>query len=185
MKKLKKVILIHGDITDFSVDAIVNSANKSLLGGGGLDYIIHKKAGYLMKEACIHLNKTKGGCQTGDAEVTIAGDLPAKFIIHAVAPRWLNGEKNEPQLLCNAYNNVLLKAEEIKAQTVAIPTMGTGVYNFPKQLAAEIAIGTILSQLHLYKEIEEIYFFCKDDDNLMIYKNILTYINDPNIEINI
>lgn len=180
---MKKVNLIPGDITSFPVDAIVNSANKSLLGGGGLDYIIHKKAGSVMKEACIHLNKTKGGCPTGEAEVTIAGDLPAKFIIHAVAPRWLNGEKNEPQLLGSAYTNILIKADEIKVQTISIPTMGTGIYNFPKQLAAEIAIATILSQLPSYKEIKEIFFFCKDEDNYIIYKDILESIYDPNIEI--
>ena len=179
----KKVNLIHGDITEFPVDALINSANKSLLGGGGLDYIIHKKAGSLMKEACIHLNKIKGGCQTGCAEVTVAGDLPAKFVIHAVAPRWLNGEKNEPQLLCNTYSSALRKAEEIKVQTVSVPNMGTGVYNFPKQLAAEIAIGTILSELPFYNEVREVFFVCYDIVNYEIYKGILENIDDPKIEI--
>ena len=117
----KKVTLIHGDITNFPVDALVNSANKSLLGGGGLDYIIHKKAGPLMKAECVRLNQEKGGCSTGQAEVTTAGDLPAKYLIHAVGPRWLGGESKEPQLLCDAYSNALMRANEIGAKTVSFP----------------------------------------------------------------
>ncbi len=180
---MKKVNLIHGDITLFPVDALVNSANKSLLGGGGLDYIIHKKAGVLMKNACIQLNREKGGCKTGYAEVTIAGNLPAKFIIHAVGPRWLNGLKNEAQLLCDTYSRALLKAEEVKARTVSFPNISTGIYSFPKQTAAEIAIGTVLSTLPMYQEIEHVYFICRELENYEIYKNILSQLNDQNIEI--
>ena len=109
MSNLKKVILIQTDITTFTVQAIVNSANKSLLVGGGLDYIIHKKAGPLMKTECIQLHQEKGGCSTGQAEVTTAGNLPAQYLIHAVGPRWLDGERNEPQLLCDAYSNAIMK----------------------------------------------------------------------------
>ncbi|MHA3890900.1 macro domain-containing protein [Acinetobacter sp. GXMZU3951] len=180
---MKKVTLIHGDITEISVDALVNSANKSLLGGGGLDYIIHKKAGPLLKEACIKLNKTKGGCRTGNAEITIAGALPAKYLIHAVGPRWLNGEKGEPQLLCDTYSNALKRAEEIKAKTVSFPNIATGVYSFPRKMAAEIAIGTVLSELPYYSEIEHVFFVCKDELNLEIYKQILKQVEDPKIEI--
>lgn len=181
--KLKKVSLIHADITTLPVDALVNSANKSLLGGGGLDYIIHKKAGILMKNACIELNKEKGGCKTGHAEVTIAGDLPAKFVIHAVGPRWLDGTKGEPQLLCDAYSNALLRAEEIKANSISFPNISTGVYSFPKQLAGEIAIGTVLSTLPAYKNVEHVFFVCKEIESYKIYNNILSQINDSRIEI--
>ena len=180
---MKKVHLIIGDITEISVDVIVNSANKSLLGGGGLDYIIHKKAGPLLKAECIRINTEKGGCLTGQAEVTTAGNLSAKFLIHAVPPRWLNGEKGEQQLLCDTYSNALKKAEEIKAKTVSLPNMATGVYSFPKQVAAEIAIGTVLSQLPSYNEIQQVFFVCHDSLNYEIYKQILGQIEDPNIEI--
>lgn len=183
MNKLKKVNLIQGNITNFHVDAIVNSANKSLLGGGGLDYIIHKEAGPLMKAECIRINAEKGGCLTGQAEVTTAGNLSAKFLIHAVPPRWLNGEKGEYQLLCDTYTNALKKAEEIKAKTVSFPNIATGVYSFPKQVAAEIAIGTVLSQLPSYNEIQQIFFVCHEVVNYEIYKKILGRIEDPEIEI--
>jgi O-acetyl-ADP-ribose deacetylase (regulator of RNase III) len=180
---IKKVHLIHCDITEFNVDAIVNSANKSLLGGGGLDYIIHKKAGSLMKADCIKINTEKGGCHTGQAEVTTAGNLPAKFLIHAVAPRWLNGEKGEEQLLCDTYHNALKKAEDIKAKTVSFPNLGTGIYKFPKQIAAKIAIGTVLSKLPYYHEVEQVFFVCHDVANYEIYKTILAQVDDSKIKI--
>ena len=180
---MKKVHLIQADITAFAVHAIVNSANKSLLGGGGLDYVIHKKAGPLMKEECIRLNQEKGGCPTGQAEVTTAGNLPAKYLIHAVGPRWLDGEHNEPQLLCDAYSNALFKANEIHALTVSFPCISTGVYGFPPQKAAEIAIGTILSMLPQYDHVAEVFFICREDENYLIYKNLLSNIDDPNIQI--
>ena len=180
---MKKVHLIQADITAFAVHAIVNSANKSLLGGSGLDYVIHKKAGPLMKAECIKLNQEKGGCPTGQAEVTTAGNLPAKYLIHAVGPRWFNGERNEPQLLCDAYSNALFKANALHASTVSFPNISTGVYGFPRQLASEIAIGTILSLLHKYEYVEEVFFICREEENFIIYKNILLNIEDPNIQI--
>ena len=180
---MKKVHLIIGDITEIAVDVIVNSANKSLLGGGGLDYIIHKKAGPLLKAECIRINTEKGGCLTGQAEVTTAGNLSAKFLIHAVPPRWLNGERGEYQLLCDTYSNALKKAEKIKAKTIAFPNMATGVYSFPKQVAAEIAIGTVLSQLPSYNQIQQVFFICHEVVNYEIYKEILRHIEDPKIEI--
>ena len=183
MNKLKKVNLIQGNIVNLPFDALVNSANKSLLGGGGLDYIIHQKAGPLMRDECIRINKEKGGCLTGQAEVTTAGNLQAKFLIHAVGPRWLNGEKGEPELLCDTYSNALKQAKEVKAKTVAFPNISTGVYAFPKEVAAEIAIGTILSQLPSYDEIEQVFFVCHDLVNYEIYKRILEQLDDPQIEI--
>ena len=183
MKNYKKVNLLQDDITNFSVDAIVNSANKSLLGGGGLDYVIHKKAGPIMKAECIRLNLEKGGCSTGQAEITTAGDLPAEYLIHAVGPRWLDGKNNEPQLLCDTYSNALMRANEIGAKTISFPNISTGVYNFPRRLAAEIAIGTVLSTLPKYHRIEEIFFICRDIENFLIYKEILSKIDDPKINI--
>lgn len=183
MSKRKKVTLIHGDITNLAVDAIVNSANKSLLGGGGLDYVIHKKAGLLMKQACIELHKQKGGCPTGQAEVTTAGDLPSKYIIHAVGPRWLDGQHNELDLLCSTYSNALIRANEVQAEKVAFPSISTGVYGFPKQLAGEIAIGTILSTLANYPSVNHVYFVVQDFENYEIYQNILSNLHDENLEI--
>jgi O-acetyl-ADP-ribose deacetylase (regulator of RNase III) len=182
---MKKVHLIQADITAFAVHAIVNSANKSLLGGGGLDYVIHKKAGPLMKAECIKLNQEKGGCPTGQAEVTTAGNLPAKYLIHAVGPRWLDGERNEPQLLCDAYSNALMRANEIGAKTVSFPNISTGVYGFPRQLAAQIAIGTICSILPQHDQVAEVFFVCRDAENYLIYKEILSMLDDPKIQIKI
>ena len=185
MSTKKRVTLLQGDITTYPVDAIVNSANKSLLGGSGLDYVIHKKAGLQMKQACIELNKLKGGCPTGQAEVTIAGDLPAQYLIHAVGPRWLDGEHNEAELLCSAYSNALIKANEVRAKKVSFPSISTGVYAFPKQLAGEIAIGTVLSTLPEYSWIDEVVFVIKDADTYKIYQNILSNLHDENLEIKI
>ena len=185
MNKRKQVTLIRGDITNLAVDAIVNSANKSLLGGGGLDYVIHKKAGMLMKQACIELNKRKGGCPTGQAEVTIAGDLPAQYIIHAVGPRWLDGQHNEADLLCSVYSNALSKADEMKVQTISFPSISTGVYGFPKQLAGEIAIGTVLSTLPYYSFVGHVLFVVQDSENYQIYQDLLSKIVDENLVINI
>ena len=183
MSNKKHVTLLWGDITTLPVDAIVNSANKTLLGGGGLDYVIHKKAGLLMKQACIELNQLKGGCPTGQAEVTIAGDLPAQYIIHAVGPRWLDGEHNEADLLCSSYLSALVKANEVRAKKVSFPSISTGVYSFPKQLAAEIALGTVLSTLPNYSFIDEVVFVIKDSDNYQIYQNILSNLQDEHLEI--
>lgn len=185
MSNQKQVTLIRGDITNLAVDAIVNSANKSLLGGGGLDYVIHKKAGLLMKEACLELNKLKGGCATGQAEVTIAGDLPAQYIIHTVGPRWLDGKHNEVDLLCSAYSNALIRANEVRAEKVSFPSISTGVYGFPKQLAGEIAIGTVLSTLSNYPFIDHVYFVVQDFQNYEIYQNILSNLHDEKLEIKI
>ena len=136
-----------------------------------------------MTEECVRLNQEKGGCPTGQAEVTTAGNLPAKYLIHAVGPRWLDGEHNEPQLLCDAYSNALFKANEIHALTVSFPCISTGVYGFPPQKAAEIAIGTILSMLPQYDHVAEVFFICREDENYLIYKNLLSNIDDPNIQI--
>ena len=182
---MNRITLVHGDITTLSVDAIVNPANKSLLGGGGLDGKIHKKAGSLMKSECIQINQEKGGCAVGNAEVTTAGNLPAKYLIHAVPPRWLGGEKNEPQLLCNAHSNALLKANQVQAKTVSFPNLGTGIYKYPLQQAAEFAIGSIMMTLPSCEAVDEVFFVCYEKDNYEIYKEILENLYDENIQIEI
>lgn len=181
---MKLVTLKQADITTFKVDAIINSANKSLLGGGGLDYIIQKKAGIDMQNECqrIH-NKIGGTLPNGQAVITTAGNLPCKFLVHTVGPRWLGGSKNEAEELCNAYLNSLIKVNEIHAKTVAFPSISTGVYRYPKQEAAEIAIGTVLSSLPSFDTIEHVYFVCYEQENYEIYKSILSNLDDPNIEI--
>ncbi|NNG82600.1 macro domain-containing protein [Acinetobacter sp. ANC 5378] len=183
---MKLVTLINTDITEFTVDVIVNSANKSLLGGGGLDYIIQKKAGIKMQNECRRIHDEIGGSlANGHAVVTTAGNLPSKFLIHTVGPRWLGGTKNETEELCKAYLNSLIKANEVQAKTVSFPSISTGVYRYPKQEAAEIAIGTVLSSLPSFEHIEHVYFVCHDQENFEIYKTILSSLDDPNIKINI
>ncbi|WP_180033421.1 O-acetyl-ADP-ribose deacetylase [Acinetobacter sp. YH12233] len=184
---MKKIVsLIKTDITNLKVDAIVNSANKSLLGGGGVDYIIHKKAGAEMQQECRKIHDEIGGSlPNGQAVITTAGNLPAKYLIHTVGPRWLGGSKNEAEELCNAYLNSLVKANEVKAKSISFPNISTGVYNYPKQEAAEIAIGTVLSSLPNFEHIEQVYFVCYDQENYNIYKSILSNLDDPKIQINI
>lgn len=127
--------------------------------------------------------KQKVGAELVLQKVTIAGDLPAKFVIHAVGPRWLDGTRDEPQLLCDAYSNALLRAEDIKAKTVSFPNISTGIYSFPQQLAAEIAIGTVLSTLPTYKMVEHVFFVCKGTEHYETYRNILLQLEDPHIDI--
>ena len=182
----KKITLIQNDITKLEVDVLVNSANKSLLGGGGLDYIIQKKAGIEMQNECRRIHYNIGGSlPNGQAVVTMAGNLSAKYLIHTVGPRWLGGSKNEAEELCNAYLNSLVKTNEIKAKSISFPNISTGVYNYPKLKAAEIAIGTVLSSLPSFEHIEQVYFVCYDQENYNIYKSILSNLDDPKIQINI
>ena len=113
------------------------------------------------------------------------GNLPAKYLIHAVPPRWLGGEKNEPQLLCNAYSNALLKANQVQAKTVSFPNLGTGIYKYPLQQAAEFAIGSIMMTLPSCEAVDEVFFVCYEKDNYEIYKEILENLYDENIQIEI
>lgn len=182
----KKITLVQNDITKINVDAMVNSTNKSLLGGGGVDYIIHKKAGTEMQQECRRIHDEIGGSlPNGQAVVTTTGNLPAKHSIHTVGPRWLGGSKNEAEELCNAYLNSLVKANEVKAKSISFPNISTDVYNYPKQEAAEIAIGTVLSSPSSFEHIEHVYFICYDQENYNIYESILSNLDDSQIQINI
>ncbi|MBN2348202.1 MAG: O-acetyl-ADP-ribose deacetylase [Bacteroidales bacterium] len=164
-------IEIHkGDITTLKVDAIVNAANSTLLGGGGVDGAIHRAAGPQLLEECC----TLGGCPAGEAKITKAYNLPASFVIHTAGPVWHGGNNNEEQLLKNCYSNSLKVAEENKITSIAFPNISTGVYRFPKEKAARIAIETVRSFLDKNSSyIKKVIFVVFDEDNDSIYKNLL------------
>ncbi|MDY6800124.1 MAG: O-acetyl-ADP-ribose deacetylase [Bacteroidota bacterium] len=166
---MAKIELIQDDITKLEVDAIVNAANKSLLGGGGVDGAIHRAAGSELLEEC----KTLNGCQTGKAKITKGYHLPAKFVIHTVGPVWHGGQNNESELLANCYNNSLKLALQNNIKTIAFPNISTGVYGFPKDKAAEIAIKTVTDFLNHNNKIEKVYFVCFDNENYNLYQEML------------
>ncbi len=166
---MEKVELLQGDITKMEVDAVVNAANKSLLGGGGVDGAIHRAAGPELLEE----TKTLNGCRTGEAKITGGYKLPAKYVIHTVGPVWKGGNKNEAQLLSNAYYNSLEVAKKHGLQTVAFPNISTGVYGFPKEKAAEIAISSVLDYMRNHPGIQKVYFVCFDQENYRIYQEKL------------
>jgi O-acetyl-ADP-ribose deacetylase len=168
-----KVELVRGDITKIAVDAIVNAANSSLLGGGGVDGAIHRAGGRAILEECIEIRNHQGGCPTGEAVITTAGFLPAKFVIHTVGPVWQGGLKDEDTLLQNAYQNSLALAVENEVKSIAFPNISTGIYHFPKDLAADIAIKTVQDFLALDTVIEKVIFVCFDEENYEIYKQKL------------
>lgn len=170
------MIKIHkGDITKLDVDAIVNAANTSLLGGGGVDGAIHRAAGRKLLEEC----KTLNGCKTGEAKITKAYNLPAKHVIHTVGPVWSKKKKNiAEQLLKNAYKNSLQLAIDNSIKTIAFPNISTGVYGFPKEDAAKIAINTVKDFLKTNSLIETVIFTIFDDENFLIYNEILNAENN-------
>lgn len=165
--------LMQGDITKLEVDAIVNAANTSLLGGGGVDGAIHRAGGKVILEECIKIRNQQGGCKVGEAVVTTAGNMPANYVIHTVGPVWNGGKRQEEELLANAYRNSLTKAHELKAKTVAFPNISTGIYHFPKDRAAEIAIQTTRDFLSQNETIETVIFVCHDSENHSIYNKLL------------
>ncbi|MBZ4037400.1 O-acetyl-ADP-ribose deacetylase [Flavobacterium sp. 17A] len=164
--------LLKADITEVEVDAIVNAANTSLLGGGGVDGAIHRKGGKAILDECVQIRNKQGGCKTGEAVITTAGNLPSQYVIHTVGPVW-NGDKEEKsKLLADCYKNSLNLAVENGIKTIAFPNISTGIYHFPKDKAAEIAVKAV-KDFERISEIEKVLFVCFDDENYQIYKNIL------------
>ena len=153
---IDRLEIIQGDITKLSVDAIVNAANKSLLGGGGVDGAIHKAAGPRLLEECMELN----GCATGEAKLTGGYNLPAKYVIHTVGPVWHGGDKKEDELLANCYRNSLSLAWKNGIKTIAFPSISTGAYGFPVQRACRIALREIEAFLTEYKTFEKVVVVC-------------------------
>lgn len=160
-----------GDITTVSADAIVNAANTSLLGGSGVDGAIHRAGGSAILIECQQIRNRQGGCKVGEAVVTTAGNLKAKFVIHAVGPVWNGGKKNEEELLYSSYKNSLFLAEEKQVRTIAFPNISTGIYCFPKERAAQIAISVAQNFLIKSVHLEKVIFVCFDEENYRIYKS--------------
>lgn len=165
--------LIQGDITKMEVDAIVNAANTSLLGGGGVDGAIHKAGGKAILEACQKIRNKQGGCKIGEAVITTAGNLSAKFVIHAVGPAWNNGKSDEERLLLSAYHNSLQLALSNQIRSIAFPNISTGIYKFPKDKAAAIAVKAVSDFLAETDKIERVIFVCFDAENYGIYDALL------------
>jgi len=164
-----RIILRRGDITRLRVDAVVNAANPTLLGGGGVDGAIHAAAGPRLKEYC----RRCGGARPGEAKISPGFDLPARYVIHAVGPVWRGGNRGEAQILRNAYVNSLKLASRHGIKTIAFPNISTGVYGYPKEEAARIAISAVKEYLAEHPEIEKVYFVTFDDENYRIYREML------------
>lgn len=169
MLALDKIEIIQGDITELDTDAIVNAANTSLLGGGGVDGAIHRKAGQQLLEEC----KTLNGCKTGEAKITKGYNLPSKFVIHTPGPIWQGGNNYEEQLLKNSYNNSLRLVIKNNLKSVAFPSISTGIYGFPIEKASKIALKETLSFLENNRTIERVVFVCFNNRDFEIYKKSL------------
>jgi O-acetyl-ADP-ribose deacetylase (regulator of RNase III) len=164
-----RIEVIEGDITRLRVDAIVNAANSSLLGGGGVDGAIHRAAGPGLLEECRRL----GGCPTGEACITGAYDLPARFVIHAVGPIYRDGRSGEPLLLQSCYESSLRLAAEAGVTSIAFPCISTGVYGYPKSEAPEIAVATVEEWLSSHNLPESVVFCCFDETSAELYRQLL------------
>ena len=164
--------LLQGDITKIKVDAIVNAANTSLLGGGGVDGAIHKAGGPEILDDCRKIRSRQGECAVGEAVITTAGKLSANYVIHTVGPVWQGGDTGEEALLSNAYLNSLLLAKKNNVNTIAFPNISTGIYRFPKSKAAKIAIASVTSFLRENPSMS-VSFVCYDAENFGIYEELL------------
>ncbi len=169
MSDLDRIALVLGDITEQAVDAIVNAANESLLGGGGVDGAIHRAAGPRLLDEC----RTLGGCPTGEAMVTAGYNLPARHVIHTVGPVWKGGDGEEEALLASCYRSSLARAVEIEARTVAFPSISTGVYRFPLDRAAPIALGAVRDHLAANELPERVTFVLFDERTYEAYEAAL------------
>lgn len=166
--------LHRGDITKQQVDAIVNAANTSLMGGGGVDGAIHRVGGSVILEDCRKIVARQGGCKTGEAVITSAGNLPAMFVIHTVGPVWNDGKSNEENLLTSCYKKSLALALENNCKTISFPNISTGIYKFPKVTAAQIAIRTVAEFQASTGAVLHVNFVCFDEENYLLYEEILS-----------
>jgi len=165
-----RIEIYKGDITKLKVDAIVNAANSSLLGGGGVDGAIHRDAGPELLE----FNRKLGGCKTGEVKISPGFKLPAKYIIHTVGPVWNGAKNSEDSLLANCYKNSLKLAVENKIKTIAFPAISTGVYRFPLERATKIAVTEVKKFLEKNESIEKVIFVCFDEETYEVYKSVLS-----------
>lgn len=168
MKTAERIEVIKADITKVTADAIVNAANTSLLGGGGVDGAIHRAGGPAILADCRKIVARQGGCKTGDAVITTAGNLPATYVIHTVGPVWNDGKNNEAEKLKNCYINSLQLAAAHQCKTVAFPNISTGIYHFPKPAAAKIAITAIAEFLATNLLPEKVFIVCFDEENFLL-----------------
>lgn len=164
-----RLLALQADITTLAVDAIVNAANRSLLGGGGVDGAIHRVAGKKLLEECERL----GGCPTGDVRITSAYELPAKHVIHAVGPVWRGGEHHEPELLASCYRRSLEVATEYYARSIAFPSISTGLYGYPIDAAARVAVETVRAFTESETTLGTVLFCCFSAEDLAIYESLL------------
>lgn len=170
--------LLRGDITKVTVDAIVNAANSSLMGGGGVDGAIHRAGGPAILDECRKIVARQGSCKTGEAVITTGGNLPAKYVIHTVGPVWNGGKKDEAARLSSCYRNSLSLAEQHSLHSIAFPNISTGIYGYPKAAAAEIAVQTVVNWLKGTSTDIIVYFVCFDEENHQLYRDILDKEND-------
>jgi len=164
----ERIRLIRGDIPCQDVDAVVNAANHTLLGGGGVDGAIHHAAGPELLAECRELH----GCRTGEAKITGAGKLRAKFVIHTVGPVWYGGERNEPLQLRRCYENSLKLAAENGVRTIAFPSISTGAYGYPVKQAAPVALGAVAHSLYACPDIESVMFVLFSNDDFLVYRDV-------------
>jgi O-acetyl-ADP-ribose deacetylase (regulator of RNase III) len=173
--KLTRVIeIIQGDITKVAVDAIVNAANSSLLGGGGVDGAIHRAGGPEIVEECREIRAKQGGCKTGEAVMTTAGQLTAKYVIHTVGPVWQGGTRGEAELLANCYKNSLALAIAHEVKSIAFPSISTGIYGYPVEQACQIALRETMSFLEKDKRLGRVVFVCFSAADRQVYET--TYV---------
>lgn len=166
---IDRIEIAQGDITTFEVDAIVNAANQTLLGGGGVDGAIHRAAGPKLLAECVALM----GCKTGNAKITLGYNLPAKHVIHTVGPVWHGGSKGEPELLASCYRRSLEVAVENEVKSIAFPCISTGVYRYPREDACRIAVSTVKEFVDKHPEIEKVIFVCFGQDDFELYRKAM------------